>query len=159
SLPTLRVDIRYDFVGSLKDSGREERVGHWRTQWIRDGSNAWRAVRWEATEETVSRTRGSIFIDITSKVLGQTESYKNQLLHGADYWRTTMDGACGIDVYGNNGLAVGDFDNDGLDDLYVCQSAGLPNRLYHNRGDGTFADVSEECCGGVLVSTACVLVV
>ena len=157
SLPTLRVDIRYDFVGSLKDSGREERVGHWRTQWIRDGSNAWRAVRWEATEETVSRTRGSIFIDITSKVLGQTESYKNQLLHGADYWRTTMDGACGIDVYGNNGLAVGDFDNDGLDDLYVCQSAGLPNRLYHNRGDGTFADVTEQSGVGVLDNTACAL--
>ena len=46
-----------------------------------------------------------------------------QLLFGADYWRTVLDGAVGIDVYGNNGLAVGDFDNDGRDDLYVCQPA------------------------------------
>jgi len=31
------------------------------------------------------------------------------------------------DVYSNNGVAAGDFDNDGFDDFYVCQPAGLPN--------------------------------
>lgn len=157
SSPTLGVDIRYDFVGTLKNAVREERVGRWRTRWIRSGSNAWRAIRWEATEETVSRTHGAIFIDVTTKAFGQTESYKSQMLHGADYWRTVLDGACGIDVYGNCGLAVGDFDNDGLDDLYVCQSAGLPNRLYHNRGDGIFEDVTEQAEVGVLDNTACAL--
>jgi hypothetical protein len=35
-----------------------------------------------------------------------------------------MDGACGIDVYGNHGVAVGDIDSDGFDDLYVCQPSG-----------------------------------
>ena len=105
----------------------------------------------------MSRAREPIFIDVTSKVLGQTESYKNQMVHGADYWRTVLDGACGIDVYGNCGLAVGDFDNDGLDDLYVCQPAGLANRLYHNRGDGTFEDVSEQAGVCVLDNTACAL--
>ena len=109
ALLRLRVDIRYDFVATPTDGGREERVGLWRTEWLRDESNAWRAVQWEATEETVSRARDPIFIDITSHVLGQTESYKNQLAHGADYWRTVLDGACGLDVYGNNGLAVGDY--------------------------------------------------
>ena len=128
---------------------REERVGLWRTQWLRDESNAWRALQWEATEETVSRAREPIFIDVTSQALGQTESYKNQMAHGVDYWRTVLDGACGMDVYGNNGLAVGDFDNDGFDDLYVCQPAGLPNRLYRNRGDGTFEDVTEQAGVGV----------
>jgi len=28
---------------------------------------------------------------------------------------------------------VGDFDNDGFDDFYLCQPAGLPNRLYRNK--------------------------
>ena len=68
-----------------------------------------------------------------------------------------LDGACGIDVYGNNGVAVGDFDNDGFDDLYVCQPAGLPNRLYRNRGDGTFEDVTEQSGVDVLDDTACAL--
>ena len=152
-----RVDIRYDFVGTRLDLEREERIGLWRTEWRRDDSNAWRAVRWEATEETLSRARGPIFIDITSQALGQTDSYRNQLVHGVDYWRTVLDGACGIDVYGNNGLAAGDFDGDGLDDLYICQPAGLPNRLYRNRGDGTFEDVTEKSGVGVLDSTACAL--
>nr|WP_257030974.1 FG-GAP-like repeat-containing protein [Edaphobacter lichenicola] len=79
------------------------------------------------------------------------------MLRGSDYWRTVLDGACGIDVYGNNGIAAGDFDNDGFDDLYVCQPAGLPNRLYRNRGDGTFEDVTERSGVGVLDNTACAL--
>ena len=79
------------------------------------------------------------------------------MLRGSDYWRTVLDGACGIDVYGNNGVAAGDFDNDGFDDLYVCQPAGLPNRLYRNRGDGTFEDVTEKSGVGVLDNTACAL--
>jgi hypothetical protein len=38
------------------------------------------------------------------------------------------------------GVAAGDYDDDGWDDLYVTCFG--PNRLYRNNGDGTFADVS-----------------
>jgi Flp pilus assembly protein TadD/peroxiredoxin len=154
----VRIEIRYDFAGVGTDATREQRVGRWLTQWSHNGANEWRVLRWEATEETLTRARAPIFIDVTSQALGQTESYKKQMLHGVDYWRTVLDGACGIDVYGNCGLAVGDFDNDGLDDFYVCQPPGLPNRLYHNRGDGTFEDVTEKAGVGVLDGTASALI-
>jgi enediyne biosynthesis protein E4 len=40
------------------------------------------------------------------------------------------------------GAAVGDYDNDGYEDLYVTGYGG--NRLYHNNGNGTFTDVTEK---------------
>ncbi len=41
------------------------------------------------------------------------------------------------------GVAWGDYDDDGLPDLYVSNFAG-DNRLYRNEGDGTFVDVAGE---------------
>ena len=38
------------------------------------------------------------------------------------------------------GVAVADYDNDGFDDIFIC-NAGT-NTLYHNNGDGTFTDVT-----------------
>jgi enediyne biosynthesis protein E4 len=39
------------------------------------------------------------------------------------------------------GCAVGDYDNDGYDDIYVTCVLG-PSRLYHNNRNGTFTDVA-----------------
>jgi hypothetical protein len=40
------------------------------------------------------------------------------------------------------GVCVGDYDNDGFDDLFVTYFG--KNILYHNNGNGTFSDVSEK---------------
>ena len=40
------------------------------------------------------------------------------------------------------GVAVGDYDNDGYEDLYVTAYGG--NKLYHNNKNGTFTDVTEK---------------
>jgi hypothetical protein len=70
--------------------------------------------------------------------------YWNRLFHqkkdGTFEDATEKAGLQGIG-YGM-GVAVGDYDNDGYEDLYVTGYGG--NRLYHNNGNGTFTDVTEK---------------
>jgi enediyne biosynthesis protein E4 len=40
------------------------------------------------------------------------------------------------------GLAVGDYDNDGLVDFYITNFSDDSNTLYHNDGEGNFTDVT-----------------
>ncbi len=168
SLPRLKVRVRYEFVGGGEDFHREQRVGHWDLEWYASSSEAsaeaspapsgnFRLRRWQWIEETRSRSVSSAFVDVAAQAIGGNRSYSAQLLRGTDYWRTVLDGACGIDIYGHNGISAADIDNDGSDDLYVCQPAGLPNRLYRNRGDGTFEDATESSGLGLLENTACAL--
>jgi hypothetical protein len=42
----------------------------------------------------------------------------------------------------DNGVAIGDYDNDGFEDIFVAGVHG--NRLYHNQGNGTFKDVTHQ---------------
>jgi tetratricopeptide (TPR) repeat protein len=138
---------------------REQRVGYWQLIWARSASGEFRVSNWQTLDETQSRSTGPGYVDITAAVLGGNASYSSQLAHGTDYWRTVLDGACGIDIYGHSGVSIGDIDGDGYDDLYVCQPGGLPNRLYRNRGDGTFEDITEASGVGVIENTACALFV
>lgn len=158
-LPLLKTRVRYELVGTGNNFHREQRVGNWDLEWISLSSNFddFQLRRWFTLGETRSRSISPVFADITASALGGNSSYSAQLLRGADYWRTILDGACGIDIYGHNGVSVADIDNDGFDDLYVCQPAGLPNRLYRNRGDGTFEDITERSGLGLLDNTACAL--
>ncbi len=70
--------------------------------------------------------------------------YWNRLYHqrknGTFEDVTERAGVAG-DGYGM-GVAVGDYDNDGNEDLYVTQYGH--NILYRNNGDGTFTDVTTE---------------
>jgi hypothetical protein len=85
----------------------------------------------------------TLFVDCTESALAQNTSYRQQVLPGLSHWlnRTPREF---MGLLGYNGLAVGDVNGDGLDDLYVCDSGGLPNRLYVQQPDGTALDLSAE---------------
>ncbi len=63
--------------------------------------------------------------------------YRNR---GAGRWEDVARQAGIRENRFSQGVAVGDYDNDGFPDLYVGNIGA--NRLYHNNGDGTFSDVS-----------------
>ncbi|MFZ3266333.1 MAG: VCBS repeat-containing protein, partial [Terriglobales bacterium] len=155
----LRTRVRYELVGAGRDFHREQRIGSWDLVWEASPDSDFRLLDWQTLAETQSRSTAPGYIDITSAALGANASYSAQLLHGTDYWRTVLDGACGIDIYGHNGVSAGDIDGAGFDDLYICQPGGLPNRLYRNRGDGTFEDITDMSGVGVIDNTACALFV
>jgi len=53
----------------------------------------------------------------------------------------TKEAGLDVEVYGL-GCAVGDYDNDGLDDIYITALNG--NHLFHNEGNGKFVDVTRK---------------
>src|SRR5207244_9656335 len=80
-------------------------------------------------EEYVASAPRPPFRDVTDRVFESVLSFAEQLSRGVPYWTSRLDPATGIQIYGSDGIAVGDIDNDGV---YVCQPGGLPNRLYKN---------------------------
>jgi enediyne biosynthesis protein E4 len=53
----------------------------------------------------------------------------------------TQKAGLAVEMYGM-GVAIGDFDNDGYDDIFV--TALGQSHLFHNNGNGTFADVTKK---------------
>jgi Tfp pilus assembly protein PilF/peroxiredoxin len=149
----VRTDVRYDIVGSGANAWRVQHVGVWKIGW-RQSASGWRVVEWTTTSHVTSRARNPVFSDVTNAVLGANESVKRQLSIGLDAWMATLDSTITRDSNGHHGVSVGDADGDGLEDLYVAQPSGLPNRLFRARGDSTFEDITERAGLGVLDDTA-----
>jgi Flp pilus assembly protein TadD/peroxiredoxin len=149
----VHTDVRYDIVGVGKTAWRVEHVGAWRMGW-RPGRSGWRVVEWTATSDLMSRVSSPVFTEVTEAALGSNDSFRRQLNTGLDAWMGTLDSVLTRDSNGHHGVSVGDADGDGLEDLYVAQPAGLPNRLFRARGDSTFEDVTERAGLGVLDDTA-----
>jgi enediyne biosynthesis protein E4 len=70
--------------------------------------------------------------------------YWNRLFHNnGDGSFTDVTEKAGLKGTGfDTGVAIGDYDNDGYDDIFV--TGVYHDTLYHNNGDGTFSDVTEK---------------
>ncbi len=114
-------------------------------------------IRMLGHEEILSYVEnGQLFQDCTASVLQHDQALIRSLGHGMDTWARMIPGT---DVLGNNGLAVGDVNGDGLDDLYVCQPHGLPNLLLVQNPDGTADNVAVDCGVGILDHSYAALIV
>ena len=140
--------VRYD-IRSDNGSRIEQRVGTWKHAW-ENGA----LTRLEPIEETLTHADQPWFRDVTGYAFAGERAFAEQLARGVPYWRARLDPACGIDVYGENGIAAADIDGDGLDEIYVCQPGGLPNRLFKNDGNGRFHDIAKEAGLDILDDTA-----
>ncbi len=151
---TLQTRVHYEIVGIPEGSHRGQLAGQWDLTWTQSPGNEWRVIQWKVEEAERSVALQPLFTDVSAAALGLNPSYARQLRPSIDHWRAVVDDAVGIDVYGHHGVSAGDIDNDGDDDLYVSQPAGLPNRLLRNDGDETFRDITHEAGVAVLDSTS-----
>lgn len=61
--------------------------------------------------------------------------------HDGTFTDVTHKAGLDVEMFGM-GVAVGDYDNDGFDDLFV--TAMGQSHLFHNNGNGTFTDVTQK---------------
>lgn len=81
--------------------------------------------------------------DITSLQKSSPQYWDRLFRNNGDGSFTDVTEKAGLAGTGyDTGVAIGDYDNDGYEDLFV---GGVHrNTLYHNNGDGTFTDVTEK---------------
>jgi hypothetical protein len=65
--------------------------------------------------------------------------YRNN--HDGTFTDITKGSGLDVELYGI-GVSIGDYDNDGRDDVYITALGG--DRLFHNEGNGHFKDLTKE---------------
>ena len=136
------------FVG-ISGSGPQgscEQNATWSIRWTHRNAQDPPRIKSIAVESfeqvTFSSPVPHLFTDCTESVLGKLPTYQKTLTQGIPYWRNRLSKNLGVYNLGHHGLAIGDVNGDGLDDLYVCQTGGLPNHLFVQQPDGTAVDVA-----------------
>ncbi len=143
--------VRFEIASSVENK-LVYRVGHWRFTW-----SAGKLASFTPLEEHVASAAEPLFRDVTAHAFQSNASFRDQLSKGVPYWRASLDPASGIDIYGSNGISVGDIDGDGRDEIYVCQPGGLPNRLFKIDQTGSMTDITDQWQAGILDDTSCAL--
>lgn len=132
----------------------------WTCTWIlEEGKEPTLAsVRVDGFEEVHGPTDGQpLYTDCTESMFGSEDSYRAQLLPSMGYWQGRLDRGLGFSDQSHQGVTIGDVNGDGLEDLFLPQPGGLPNRLYLHQPDGTLLDHSAASGLDFLDATRCAL--
>ena len=131
-------------------------TARWNCSWTKQG--VLQRIEVEEYEEVQSNgSEQTWFVDLTAQTIGSTPAYRDQLLYGMDYWVNRLEHRLYPNRLGHHGLAIADFDGNGLEDLYVCQPGGLPNRLFLHQANGSALESAEQAGVDVLDDTTAAL--
>ena len=135
-----RVENRTTHLHVEADRSGAEYSASWLTSWTDTKPPKLINLTVKNFETIISE--GPWFHDVTNTVIGKNSRFEPQVLHGIDHWAQRITRIGDLSLAGHHGLAVGDVDGDGLEDLYVCDGGSLPNQLYLQQPDGTAKEVA-----------------
>jgi len=135
-----RVENRTTHLHVEADRSGAEYSASWLTSWTDTKPPKLINLTVKNFETIISE--GPWFHDVTNTVIGKNSRFEPQVLHGIDHWAQRITRIGDLSLTGHHGLAVGDVDGDGLEDLYVCDGGSLPNQLYLQQPDGTAKEVA-----------------
>jgi len=153
------IDVIYQAVGQHVDGRNVQHTGEWTLAWKKtdDGNLKVTSLKQHCLDEVLMPPNQ--YVDCTRGVIADDAIWSPQLAHGCEYWFGRIDAVGEINFMGHNGIAVGDVNGDGLDDVYVAQGTGLPNKLLVQQPDGTVKDTAVQAGVAWLDDTKGVLLV
>lgn len=148
--PTRTTAYFHAFV--VTQGGPTEINATWECWWQFQGKTALllRIDVQEFEETSAKIDKPTLFTDCTAAVVGDSKAFRERLSYDVAYWRKRLPSNLNLQYHGHIGLAVGDVNGDGLEDVYLCQPGGLPNALFLHRPDGTVREIAAEAGVDVL---------
>lgn len=146
--------------GPAAKGGRREINTTWTATWARGTTNApgpLLSLRCESWENVRTPNDTAWFSDQTAAVLVNAPEAARQFSAGNAAWRLRLQASLPFFKFGHHGVAVADVNRDGLEDVYVCQPGGLPNRLLLHQPDHTVTQAAAEWGVDLLDSCQCAL--
>lgn len=148
-------------VGGTAGTGSVQENVIWRARWRAPTADpSWSPELLELALLSAEDVRAKVrpFAELTEKILGASGAYEEEILRGAEDYHLHQDRLSAQPMLGMHGLAVGDVDGDGLEDLYLPQPGGQPNQLLIHQPDGSVKDLARQAgleildnCGSAMI--------
>jgi len=122
---------------------------NWNIEWLVRGigqssglTTQLRAIHLDSYTET--RNLGEpLFAEVTGHLFDDVPRFEEEFQIGTSAYHHHIDLMDENIFAGQIGIAVGDVDEDGLEDLFIPQQGGHPNRLLKHMPDGSLKDISD----------------
>ena len=155
---TIQTVARMEMKARLNNQNYFGLITQFESTWSKNEDGQLKVLKIGDPEQTVLNESPVLwFRDETDRLTAKEPTFAEHLSRGLDFWLKRIESIHGIDAFINNGMALGDFDGDGRDDIYVCQPGGLPNRLFLHQADNTILEAPKKTGANYLDHTSAAL--
>ncbi|MEM7349248.1 MAG: VCBS repeat-containing protein [Acidobacteriota bacterium] len=138
------VTRQYVSISGVDTTGPVEEHATWLSHWTRGEQPQLQSLILEDYERARAKAQAPLFSDCTESVLRYRIAADELLGRPLPHWYRRIESRFGQSPLGYHGLSLGDVNGDGLEDLYLANPGGLPNRLFVQNPNGTVTERSAD---------------